>query len=85
MMVCEGLNECDQSLEDLFAADNNLTTRGRNFKLTKPLFKTIRQHFFNNRIVNNWNSFPFDVVNATSFNSFKNKLSKCWENRMHVA
>ena len=30
--------------------------------------------FFTNRIVNNWNSLPYDVANATSVNSFKNKF-----------
>ena len=86
IMVYKVLNGYEPSLEHLFAVDNNSITRGHNFKLKKPPFKTtIRQHFFNNRVVNNWNSLPFDVVNATSINSFKNKLDKCWENRMIVA
>ena len=45
---------------------------------------TIRQAFFNNGVVNNWNNRHFDVVNATSINSYNNKLDKCWENRMYV-
>ena len=45
---------------------------------------TIRQAFFNNGVVNNWNNLHFDVVNATSINSYNNKLDKCWENRMYV-
>ena len=86
IMVYKVLNGYEPSLEHLFEVDNNSITRGHNFKLKKPPFKTtIRQHFFNNRVVNNWNSPPFDVVNATSINSFKNKLDKCWENRMYVA
>ena len=86
IMVYKVLNGYEPSLEHLFEVDNNSITRGHNFKLKKPPFKTtIRQHFFNNRVVNNWNSLPFDVVNATSINSFKNKLDKCWENRMYVA
>ena len=86
IMVYKVLNGYEPSLEHLFAVDNNSITRGHNFKLKKPPFKTtIRQHFFNNCVVNNWNSLPFDVVNATSINSFKNKLDKCWENRMYVA
>ena len=85
IMVYKVLNGYEPLLEHLFEADNNSITRGHNFKLEKPPFKTtIRQHFFNNRAVNNWNSVPFDLVNATSINSFKNKLEKCWENRMHV-
>ena len=41
--------------------------------------------FFNNRVVNNWNSLSFDVISATSINSFKIKLDKCWQNKMYVA
>ena len=79
-------NGHDPSLKHLFAVDNNSITKGHNFKLKMPTFKTtIRQHFFNNHVVNNWNSLSFDVVNANSINSFKNKLAKCWENRLYVA
>ena len=86
IMIYKVLNGYEPLLKHLFEVDNNSITRGHNFKLKKPPFKTtIRQHFFNNRVVNNWNSLPFDVVNATSINSFKNKLDKCWENRMYVA
>ena len=86
IMVYKVLNRYEPSLEHLFEVDNNSITRGYNFKLKKPPFKTtIHQHFFNKRVVNNWNSLPFGVVNATSINSFKNKLHKCWENRMYVA
>ena len=86
IMFYKVLNGYDPSLEYLFAVDNNSITRGYNFKLKKPPFETtIRQVFFNNRLVNNWNSLPFDVVNATSINRFKNKLDKCSENRMYVA
>ena len=66
IMVYKVLNGYEPWLEHLFAVDNNSITRGYNFKLKKPPFKTtIRQHFFNNRVANNWNSLPFDVVNAT--------------------
>ena len=82
IMVYKVLNGYEPSLEHLFEVDNNSITRGHNFKLKKPLFKTtIRQYIFNNRVVINWSSLPFDVVNATSINSFKSKLDKCWKNR----
>ena len=86
IMVYKVLNGYDPSLEHLFAVDNNSVTKRHNFKLKKPPFKTtIHQHFFNNRVVNNWDSLPFHFANATSIKSFKNKLAKCWENRMYVA
>ena len=35
-----------------------------------------REHFLTNRIVDDWNNLPIDVVNARSTNAFKNKLDK---------
>ena len=64
IMIYKALNVFDPLLEHLF--DNNSITRGYNFKLKKAPFKTtIRQHFFNNRVVNNWSNLPYGVVNAT--------------------
>ena len=70
IMVYTVLNGCELSLEHLFAVDNNLITRGHNSKFTLQNNNT--SSFFNNRVVNNWNNLPFDVVNATSINSFTN-------------
>ena len=39
----------------------------------------IRENFFNNRIVNDWNALPKDVVEAKSINSFKARLDKVFE------
>ena len=37
-----------------------------------------RHYFFNNRIVNLWNSIPDEVVNSNSVNAFKRKLDEHW-------
>ena len=72
-------------MEHLFALDNNSISR-RQFQVEKKHLSkqqtTIRHHFFINCVVDNWKSFPYDVVNATCINSFKNNLDKCWKNRM---
>ena len=34
----------------------------------------VRAHFFSQRVVNDWNKLPTDVVNADSVNSFINRL-----------
>ncbi|VEN44679.1 unnamed protein product [Callosobruchus maculatus] len=58
-------------LSSLFRLNiNNL--RGHNFKLKKEPFKTsTRQHFLSNRVFDQWNQLPADVVNSPSVNSFK--------------
>src|SRR5664279_55111 len=37
-----------------------------------------RKNFFSQRVVNYWNSLPSNVVEATSTNSFKNRIDKYW-------
>jgi hypothetical protein len=61
---------------------HNITTRGHNFKLVKKHARLdVRQHFFTFRIVNVWNSLPFDVVNAGTLNTFKNCLDRYWKSQ----
>jgi len=40
----------------------------------------IRKHFFSQRIINQWNSLPADVVNAKTVNSFKNAYDENYWN-----
>ena len=55
-------------------------TRGHNFKLQKQTVKSeIRKNSFSNRVIDTWNSLPYDVVNADSVNSFKSKLNRHWK------
>ena len=35
-----------------------------------------REHFFSNRVVNEWNNLPNKVISASSVNQFKNKYDK---------
>jgi ribonucleases P/MRP protein subunit RPP40 len=61
---------------DFFEFDHNIRTRGHNFKLRIPKFKTnFRQYFFSVRIVPVWNSLPYDIVNSTSVSQLKNLLN----------
>ena len=58
-------------------ADNSHGLRGHSLKLKKERSRLeIRRCFFSQRIVNDWNSLPQHVVEATSVNSFKNALDK---------
>jgi len=46
----------------------------------KRLRLDIRKHFFSQRIINQWNSLPADVVNAKTVNSFKNAYDENYWN-----
>lgn len=63
---------------------NDLPTRGHDFKLSKrPFSLTIFEHFFSNRIVNNWNSLPHPIVLSGTINSFKRALDEHWAEKMY--
>ena len=51
-------------------------TRGHNRRLRRQIIKKYdkRHGFFTNRIVEDWNNLPQNVVDSKSFNSFKNSL-----------
>ena len=84
ILVHKILRGDNQPLHDLFTI-NESRTRGHNFKLYKALVQTtIRKHFFSIRIINNWNSLLYKVVNAVSLDSFKSKLDNAWEDKVYV-
>ena len=57
--------------------DTDSRGRGHKFKLKKQrATKTVRQHYFSNRVTNTWNMLPADVVDAPSLNSFKARIDK---------
>jgi ribonuclease P/MRP protein subunit RPP40 len=50
-------------------------TRGHHFKLQKQRPRLLmRQHFFSDRVVDEWNGLPSEVVEARTVGSFKTKL-----------
>lgn len=61
--------------DSMFTLDTDRSTRGHSFKLKKFRCKTtLRQHFFNQRVVERWNNLPASVVEAPSINAFKNRV-----------
>ena len=68
----------------LFSFSENKTTRGHQLKLTKNRTNTsLQAHFFTNRVINNWNNLPSEIVSAGTINSFKNKFDKYWGHLMY--
>jgi len=55
---------------------HNINTRSaENEKLVKEKNRTnVRQHYFSNRIVNDWNDLPLEVRSAENVHSFKRQL-----------
>lgn len=53
--------------------------RGHSQMLKKVHFRLdVRKYFFSQRVVNQWNALPQDVVSASTLECFKTKLDECW-------
>ena len=64
------LTKCDW---ESFFKRSDCPTRGHKDKLYKPVAKTtLRLNTFLNRIINEWNSLPSEVISAQDINDFKN-------------
>ena len=58
-------------------------TRGHHLKVKKKkATKNTSLNVFSNRVVNDWNNLPREVIAANSANAFKNQLDKFWMNDM---
>jgi hypothetical protein len=52
-------------------------TRGHSMKIYKKrVHKDILKFSFGNRVVNQWNNLPEEVIRANSINAFKNRIDK---------
>ena len=60
----------------------NYNTKGHCYKLTTTrCHLDLRKNFFSQRVVHHWNELPDSVVNASTVNTFKNRLDREWGNK----
>ena len=58
-------------------SERSSTLRGNTLKIVKKRFdKTVAKFSFKNRVVNDWNNLPDDIVQSEGINTFKNKIDK---------
>jgi hypothetical protein len=74
------LNEIDRIDSTLFFDISAASvTRGHSQKIVKKHARLgSRQSVFSQRVVNDWNSLPAEVIDSQSVNSFKSRLDKFW-------
>ena len=78
--IINGLDKLD--FKHFFEFYRQNRTRGHKYKLNKVRNRLdIRKNFFSQRVINDWNNLPVDVVEARSLNSFKNQYDKHIHNR----
>ena len=74
IMTYKILNE-DILIDRLFFTMNTSHTRSNGFKIYKKYNRTSTRYFtFSQRIINDWNSLPNDVVTSPNVLTFKSKL-----------
>ena len=80
--ILKGMENIDK--EQFFEiSDTGHNLRGHNMTLAVNRSRLdTRKFFFNNRVVCHWNDLTQEIVDATSVNSFKNKLDKHWSRDM---
>jgi hypothetical protein len=72
--IFHGLVDLESSC--YFTRSQYPSTRGNMFKLVKPAVVSERdKNFFNDRVINMWNSLPDNIVAVSSISSFKRNLN----------
>ena len=65
--------------DDLFSFHNTIT-RTNGYKLYKKFnHLNCRKHFFSQRIINDWNGLPQDIIESENILTFKSKLDLFWQ------
>ena len=73
----------DVKKEDFFKA-SNLRARGHKLKICKRrAMKFARRMTFSNRVIDDWNALPSDIIEAESVNNFKTRLDIHWKDDMY--
>ena len=80
--IISGLDDVNSS--QLFARSIMDNLHGHSLKLYKEHFhKVICKEFFSQRVIDQWNELPEEVVKAKTLNSFKNSSDKYWIRYRH--
>ena len=65
------------AIKNLLSFKNDSRLRGHNLTIVKKVTnKQMYNNYFSNRVVNNWNKLPSEIVNAESINCFKRLFDK---------
>ena len=79
IMVYKIIHGLDGSPFDMFFMYHDVPTRSNGYKLFKKFCHlNVRKYSFSQRVVNDWNTLPIEVVQAPDVESFKTKLDLFW-------
>ena len=73
------------NINALFTPAKVRSTRGHSQKLFKyHAIKHSGVDSFTQRVINDWNNLPTNVINAPTLNIFKNRLDEFWEHLHYI-
>ena len=73
--IVNGYEDVDRNI--FFKLKEGSRTRGHKAALVKEQCRLdMRKYSFSERVINKWNKLPYDCVNASSVNMFKNKIDR---------
>ena len=81
IQVYKILHDIDKAdRERLFQMAAYTSTRGHPLKLFKKRCRlNLRKNYFSQRVIDQWNRLPTNLVTAPSLNAFKSRLNKFWK------
>ena len=81
IQVYKILHDIDKAdSEKLFQMAAYTSTRGHPLKLFKKRCRlNLRKNYFSQRVIDQWNGLPINLVTAPSLNAFKSRLNKFWK------
>ena len=75
--MVRGIDNLDPSL--FFEKPTNERTRSNGYKIFKKRCQySVRANAFSQRVVDQWNDLPSNIVDAPTLNHFKSELRKHW-------
>ena len=77
--ILNGIHRLDPDIY-IFSIASGSNTRGNSQKIAKSQARLGMKHnVFSQRVVNDWNLIPAQVVESTTVNTFKSRLDNFWQ------
>ena len=81
--IVTGIDHIDK--DSLFPSAADISTRGHSQKIFKKRSRLkIRRTSFSQRIVNDWNSLPENIVDSETLDQFKARLESHWKPERYI-
>ena len=75
--ITHGISGCP--FENFFTINSYMSTRNNGLKFYKHhSHLNVRKHSFSQRVINDWNTLPSDIIQSPNVSLFKKRLDEHW-------